>query len=412
MTSVSRRACTEVILSEFGLFDIQSLCAGSRVRAFKKWMHSTSSTMGDLIHSRFTGRGKQPRNTRTWALRTHLWLIKREKLIDAVLARFQNGRTSHPPPEGFGRVIAAWLFRDKIERKARGKRAPQSLLSYERWQFVRTRKYIKFAVNWPQWTRGVSLLLRARLGAYNTGYFLACSRILPPDFFQECPFCNLDVPDNIVHTLLECSAWSAARLDWLSGMIEHIRALTPCTNSELAILILGGTCSKGYIRDWDGASHLPDPGCDVDPFELDFDIFDDDDGDAAPDLQTRGRDNSDDDNGDDDDDGNDDDDNDSNYDYNNDGDDDARMSDDGQVRGNTNHEGGSESSGPDGKLRAVPAFLRVSAFLQTIDAARHRRVRSLSQRAEADPGMANRYANDEWDDTSSSVAPSDDTVGF
>ena len=68
---------------------------------------------------------------------------------------------------------------------------------------------------------GVVLLLKMRTGTFWGAKRLSESTIGPKEWLHNCPFCNQDSPETILHLITRCEAWETLRTKWLSTLIPE-----------------------------------------------------------------------------------------------------------------------------------------------------------------------------------------------
>ena len=407
MSGTSRRCCPEVLLLEFSLMDLTSMSVGAMIRAYRKWT-TTRSVMADLINSSPALAGRGAGRTQSWTVKCRRWLDANLSDLDKMV----KGSWNQTQPDVAGRHVAEWLFRSRVLRRAGKADGPVTLQRYLRNGYFKTRHFVTIAASWHGWSRGINLLVQARVGAYVTGPFMARAKIIPRRYANYCPFCEDDAPETLEHILLSCRSWAAQR-ELLADLIASCRT-RGCSEAEMVVMLLGGACGFGHLPDWVGEKPGPDDYVGEDcmgEMQSDYD-FDDIDSGENNDNFGRGPgqggpgagDNSNDDD---------------NYNNNNtfgsgtrdtdftDTGDDWDNGDGGDGRGNNNEmdehvldgHGGDEgcgdglelqhqSVGPGRAEKFVPLFLIVARFLGSIQAERHKRFSCLSKRADARMGMA------------------------
>ncbi|GBG16304.1 Retrovirus-related Pol polyprotein from type-1 retrotransposable element R2, partial [Hondaea fermentalgiana] len=81
----------------------------------------------------------------------------------------------------------------------------------------------------PGAARGVSTMVRMRIGAFNTTERLARWGLRAARYKHECPCCHSQEPETIGHIFLRCPRWASKRDELLTGLIEESRAAVAAT---------------------------------------------------------------------------------------------------------------------------------------------------------------------------------------
>lgn len=108
---------------------------------------------------------------------------------------------------------------------------------------------------------GVSLIIRARIGALRLAPELAQASTIPNEYKTKCPFCRLPEPETLNHLLLQCPSWAQARGRFLGELQQTVQRLCQhpasqslsCPLDEARVSwALGGVHGTLRVRSWGG----------------------------------------------------------------------------------------------------------------------------------------------------------------
>ena len=200
-------------MKELGIAPIGGRLDGARVRGLTKW-----PTLRHAILARILRGGNMSVVGRTWWTSGLTWMQSKRRahlrrLLDQA-ARKNKGKLS---PKQVARVVATYTNSRFFVKASR----QPTLRRYLAAKFQRTRAFIAQAARFPRISFGVTLLIRARLGAFWTGLRAAQAKQIDDEYLTTCPFCLDDSPDTVPHMLLSCSAWNDERAQHLAGAIAQ-----------------------------------------------------------------------------------------------------------------------------------------------------------------------------------------------
>lgn len=175
---------------EFGVLPIHCVVSAARARAFRKFGDLKTPIAKLLTHYPVARK-------KTWVTGTRLWLN-----------RFCRGAV------GADSSVAASMVKtfllDKLVRTSKSKTAETFMDS----GLLKSRGYLKKAVNFPLIYKGVHILCRLRVGAFWTIRRFVHIGWLPERLLTLCPFCNtVGTGETIHHLVVECTAWEIFRPD-------------------------------------------------------------------------------------------------------------------------------------------------------------------------------------------------------
>ena len=246
LSATSRSCSPAVIMTELGIAPVGGRLDGARVRGLQKWPYLRNAILARILK----GDGRKALG-RTWWTSGLAWMKSKRRvqllrLLDKA-AQKTSGRLS---PKQVARVVANYT-NGRFLAKAAGQ---ATMRRYTAAQYRRTRLFIVQAAQFPRISFGVTLLMRARLGAFWTGLRAAQAKQLDDEFLTTCPFCLEDSPDTVPHMLLVCSAWEEERARYLADAIAQLGDSPDFSLAALATLILGGRIEQNgkelFMTDW------------------------------------------------------------------------------------------------------------------------------------------------------------------
>jgi exonuclease III len=222
---------------ELDLKSFYQLVVQSRLRIYFKSPYLTTWISKFAYINKQPGRGKD-----AWFRNTHRWLATYPKVTDT---------------DSMAQAI------EKVEvylrnREEQQKGNAQAFTEYERRGYEKTRSYLKHAMRYPEWARGVNWLTRARLSAIWSARRAAQAGLIKGEVRDKCPACGVQIPQEeteLRHILAHCQVYAEER----SAHLGVFRTNLPDVLSEgkLIHFILGGNdAEEGYAIDpghaWSG----------------------------------------------------------------------------------------------------------------------------------------------------------------
>jgi hypothetical protein len=141
----------------------------------------------------------------------------------------------------FGRLVREHVMNMEV---ARVTQCPKPLVSVTRYLeagYARTRSYIKLAVKYPNFARGINHMAQLRIGAFWTSRKAANAHLIDVKYKDECPCCGALVPETDFHMLLECAAWNGQRDESINKVLATADApLLAVGAEEMKTILLGG----------------------------------------------------------------------------------------------------------------------------------------------------------------------------
>lgn len=264
----SRRTCMVTLQAELGIPSLWAVAGAQRVTALLKGLGS-ETTIAKLLLS---ARPKPGFKIASWAYTTWKWIqrfAKREAPIIAEILEQRRIILSESQIAEMRKLVLKYLQCQLVRQRTTGSTLAVSLANYVRQGFLKTRRYLRILADRPDLATGTRSLLHARVGAYLTARYLACAKLIPSDYLQNCPFCGSDAqpsiePDTLQHTLLRCSRWDAERNELLSPLLADMgRVNGLLTDDNKVTLLLGGviTAEPHRLTAWAGA--LPTKECNL-----------------------------------------------------------------------------------------------------------------------------------------------------
>ena len=175
---------------EFGVLPIHCVVSAARARAFRKF-GDLKTPIAKLLRHYPVARKK------TWVTGTMIWL-----------KRFCRGAVEADSSVAASMVKTFLL--DKLVKTSKSKTAE----TFMEFGLIKSRGYLKKAVNFPLFYKGVHALCRLRVGAFWTIRRFVHIGWLPERLLTLCPFCNTEgTGETIHHLVVECTAWKDFRPD-------------------------------------------------------------------------------------------------------------------------------------------------------------------------------------------------------
>lgn len=199
----------------------------------------------------------------TAARRSRLW-VKAPTMRTVIRQLAQR-----PARQSWSSTSRAWLKRAKIDVQglsaemvahaalahadavAPPDKRPKSLVRYRGARLHKSTGYMDIPMQVPDLAAAFYWLTRARVGnIYMVPQLVLGGRIADDRFLQCCPWCNAEVPEDLVHLMLHCERWSDARGRYLGRFIDIWSAqrlvglAAEAKDATLTMLLLGGRRSR------------------------------------------------------------------------------------------------------------------------------------------------------------------------
>jgi len=243
--------------SELGLLPVCAITAARRARAYRKCFQLTT-TIGEIIRRPIGGRKW------TWSSGIPRW-IQRHCVPHALALHGEDSNVDWRQMDP--RTISTWVQasiqhrEQQLRLKASHRHAYLARWYYEVGKFggsplAKARTGVS-----PRDVRGVSLLIRARIGALRLAPSLVEAKKLPARYKTTCPCCQLPEPETLSHLLLTCPTWVRPRATQLGPVVEaahrlgqqHASQSLSCPLDEARLSwILGGIQGGLRVRAWGG----------------------------------------------------------------------------------------------------------------------------------------------------------------
>ena len=218
LTPTSSLGCPLAIGRELNFAPFWVRAATSRVRLYNK-----APTLKTWLCLLCQHDSKLPTSgTRPWILLTRRWLNR--KILD-------HGPASQP--------VHRWLHQLEWSRSDE-KASTLSMSRYVRNGYIRGRQYLQYSPYDLLHCAGMTHMLRLRTGSFLTVQRLAQMRLVSPEYFNFCPFCELNEPETIEHMLGSCSRWLVFRSLHFGFDEELLFQLSQLDYTEVSVLLLGG----------------------------------------------------------------------------------------------------------------------------------------------------------------------------
>ncbi|PVU86387.1 hypothetical protein BB561_006722, partial [Smittium simulii] len=92
--------------------------------------------------------------------------------------------------------------------------------------------WISLQLLYPELRIGLNIIGKIRTGAYWTTERLAKSHLISKIYREKCPCCNVNVPENIEHILIDCKRWAAVRSETIGQFIPRLFRICNDNNNE------------------------------------------------------------------------------------------------------------------------------------------------------------------------------------
>ena len=116
--------------------------------------------------------------------------------------------------------------------------------TYQAGSYEATKEYKRVGMRYPALAKGISWLMRARMGAIWMAPRAARAGLIGASWASKCPSCGKSVECDLAHILLDCQAYQVPRKRDLGALIRYIwnkdDPRKPSNEYELAVLCLGG----------------------------------------------------------------------------------------------------------------------------------------------------------------------------
>jgi hypothetical protein len=173
---------------EFNVAPIHCVVSAARARAFRKF-GSLRTTVAKLLANLPVASRK------TWASGSILWLKRYCR------------EAAHASASVAASLVRSSVL-DRLIKSSKSKTANHYINS----GFEKSRGYLKTAVKYPNFSRGVHWLCRLRVGAFWTIRRFVHIGWLPERWLTTCPFCNsVGSGETVQHMVLECHTWEEFR---------------------------------------------------------------------------------------------------------------------------------------------------------------------------------------------------------
>lgn len=214
---------------------LEAQAAARRARLYFKFHDYPKLWLSDL--ERCPLKSKE----RSWVAGTHEWLAKNSKQD---LRSFEQARegastsdtaTIHITPKSLARSVlrSKWTTINEAQVKAKVK----SYKDYCKFGFSRTSYFINQYMTEPRLSKGVTQLVRARLGSSLTLKKLKQMHLVDN---KDCPECRVE--EDLAHVLVVCPRWSRFRSMHLGAPIDTVKTISESAQCQVALL-LGGECN-------------------------------------------------------------------------------------------------------------------------------------------------------------------------
>ncbi|PVU90352.1 hypothetical protein BB561_004905, partial [Smittium simulii] len=119
-----------------------------------------------------------------------------------------------------------------------------------------TSNWISLQLLYPELRIGLNIIGKIRSGAYWTTERLAKSHLISKIYRKKCPCCNVNVPENIEHILIDCKRWAAIRSEKIGQFIPRLFRICndnnnePLTQAKMKLVgkLLGGESKKSLLQ--------------------------------------------------------------------------------------------------------------------------------------------------------------------
>ena len=234
---------------ELGIPPLEAQAAARRARLFFK-AGSMKLWLSDLVRCPLRAR------ERTWVSGTHEWLAKNAKqtLIAFEQATEGTSGSAATPTQTTPKVLARQVLRSKWKatNDTQGKAKAKCYKDYIKYNLNRTSYFIQQYRFEPILAKGLTQLVRARLGSSLTLKRLRQMHLVDN---KDCPECKVE--ENLAHILLNCKRWSRYRDIYLSTLIDMVKIISESAHDQVYLLLGGEINGKSLWK----AGHRPLKEC-------------------------------------------------------------------------------------------------------------------------------------------------------
>ncbi|PVU88616.1 hypothetical protein BB561_005754 [Smittium simulii] len=205
--NVSKATAINRLRTEFGIPSINSICSRARKRAYFKWPIS-KTWVADLIRQLLK-------------IRLSTWLS------DATRATIEARNVRY--------IISNWLIKHQMQNSS---------------------NWINLQLLYPELRIGLHIIGKIRSETYWTTERLAKLQLISKIYREKCPCCNVNVPENLEHILIDCYRWAAIRSETIGQFIPRLFRICndnknePLTQAKMKLVgkLLGGESKKFLLQ--------------------------------------------------------------------------------------------------------------------------------------------------------------------
>jgi len=217
----------KLLSHELGLAPLHALASARRVRAYAKYRYS-NTIVSDLMSDVELGLRDQHRQL-TWMTGVEFWLKRALPANKQDLLDDENCT----PRQVYWVVLEELTSADLLKN-------PQSLgaARYYVYEFARTRTRMYRAWS-PLVCKWLKYVIQLRASSLVCAPVFAHAGYIDGRWTHQCPCCLQQVPESVVHFLVECPCWDIER-SILVGRVDRLLRGSVCTSVDRWALTLGG----------------------------------------------------------------------------------------------------------------------------------------------------------------------------